>query len=98
MPVDMFSQFVVRDSTRWELLAWPSPGVHGEPSAPRNQLGLTHLCFGVDDVDEVAMRLASLGETILEETRTKVPAAITLIVVKDSDGTRVELVKGLSPG
>jgi hypothetical protein len=34
---------VVKDGTRLELLAWQAPGVWGEASQSRNQIGLTHL-------------------------------------------------------
>ena len=49
----------------------------------------------VDDVDEVAATLVALGGTVVEETRTAFSPEIKLVVVKDPDGTRVELVQGL---
>src|SRR5882724_2291391 len=45
------SQFIRRGGMRIELLAYQSPGTTGEPSRRRNQLGITHLSFVVDDVD-----------------------------------------------
>ena len=69
-PVDMLAQFIVKDGTRLELLAWQAPGAWGEASRSRNQIGLTHLAFQVDDVEEVAARLVSLGGTVIEDTRT----------------------------
>ena len=53
-PVEMVAQFIAKDGTRVELLAWPMPGVVGEPSRRRNQIGLTHLAMQVDDIEEVA--------------------------------------------
>jgi lactoylglutathione lyase len=94
-PVDMLAQFIVKDGTRLELLAWRHPGVRGEASRYRNQVGLTHLAFQVDDLDEATARLVSLGGTIIEETRTTLVDTIKLVVVKDPDGTRVELVQGM---
>ena len=37
-PVDMVAQFVAKDGTRLELLAWAKPGVRGQPSETRNQI------------------------------------------------------------
>ncbi|MDX1883674.1 VOC family protein [Mycolicibacterium sp. 120270] len=94
-PVDMLAQFIVKDGTRLELLAWQRPGVRGEASRYRNQIGLTHLAFQVDDLEETVARLVSLGGTVIEETRTTLVETIQLVVVKDPDGTRVELVQGM---
>ena len=46
----MTSQTIVKDGVRLELLWWPEPGCVGTPSTQRNQLGLTHLSFVVDDI------------------------------------------------
>ena len=35
-----------------------------------NQLGFTHLCVRVDDVDEIAERVATHGGTVIRHTRT----------------------------
>jgi catechol 2,3-dioxygenase-like lactoylglutathione lyase family enzyme len=94
-PAALIAQFIAKDGIRLELLAWSVPGVQGEPSQTRNQVGLTHLALNVDDVDEVAARLVSLGATVIEETSTQFSGGIKLLVVKDPDGTRVELVQGL---
>ena len=64
-PVEMVAQFIAKNGTRVELLAWPKPGVVGEPSRRRNQIGLTHLAMQVDDIEEVAGLLVSLGGTVL---------------------------------
>lgn len=92
-PVDMVAQFVAKDGTRLELLAWAKPGVRGQPSETRNQIGLTHLCMQVDDVEQLAARLVSFGGTVIQETRTEHSSGIKLLVVKDPDGTRVELLQ-----
>ncbi len=94
-PVNMLAQFIVKDGTRVELLAWQTPDAWGEASRSRNQIGLTHLAFQVDDVHEAAARLVSLGGTVIEETRTTLAGHINMLVVKDPDGTRVELMQGL---
>ena len=93
-PTALISQFLALDGFRLELLAWSVPGVQGKPSRFRNQVGLTHLAVHVDDVDVVASKLAALGGTVIEGTRSEFGPEITLLVVEDPDGTRVELVEG----
>lgn len=92
-PVKVISQFLRKDGFRLELLAWPEPGVHGVPSHSRNQLGLTHLCVQVDDVEGVVARLETFGGTLIEATRTALPGGLELLVVADPDGNRVELMQ-----
>jgi lactoylglutathione lyase len=92
-PVTMSAQFIAKDGMRIELLAFPVPGVHGEPSRTRNQLGLTHLALQVDDIDAVEAHLVSLGAAALEDTRTELAPGVKLVVLTDPDGNRVELVQ-----
>ena len=90
------SQMIVKDGTKIELLGWTSPATHGEPSATRNQLGLTHLSFTVEDMPAVEEKLVSLGATVIESTRTHIdmgPASLDLLFLADPDGTRIELME-----
>ena len=90
------SQMIVKDGTKIELLGWKSPATHGEPSATRNQLGLTHLSFTVEDMPAVEEKLVSLGATVIESTRTHIdmgPASLDLLFLADPDGTRIELME-----
>jgi len=88
------SQFLRRDHLSIELLFYDAPGHVGEPvRRPVNQLGLTHLNFRVDDVDEVAARLRSLGGTVLDHTRTTFGPDMDFVYCTDPDGTRIELMK-----
>jgi lactoylglutathione lyase len=97
--VKIVSQFVQNDTMKIELLHFVEPGVGGTPSAVRNQVGLTHLSFYVDDVDLAAQHLVECGATVLEETRAT--PGIDLVFLADPDGVRVELMAlpgGTSPG
>ena len=67
-----------------------SPPARCTPSTSRGLLGLTHLSFYVQNVDEAAARLADHGGTILKNTRVDV--GIPLVFLTDPDGTRVELM------
>jgi catechol 2,3-dioxygenase-like lactoylglutathione lyase family enzyme len=92
----MTSQMIVKDGLKLELLWWAEPGSNGTPSTARNQLGLTHLSFSVDDISAAETRLVALGATVVESTRTHVEAAsiaVDLLFLTDPDGTRIELVK-----
>ena len=92
------SQFLRRGGMRIELLAYSSPGTTGEPSRRRNQLGITHLSFIVDDVDVAAKHLVACGGTLLPATRTgSDPSATQLVFVADPDGVRVELMSNPAP-
>lgn len=89
-PAVIVSQMVTSGRLKIELLAWSSPKADGVPSARRNQLGLTHLSFYVDDVDRVAKRLVEFGATLLPDTRQS--PGIDLVFLADPDGTRIELM------
>lgn len=89
------SQFLRKGGMAIELLAYASPGVIGTPSTRRNQLGLTHLSFIVDDVDAAAARLVEYGGTILDYTRFGAddPAGVQILFLAAPDGVRVELMR-----
>src|SRR5439155_7981376 len=69
-PCSLTSFFVEKDGLRVELLEFRSPSVFGTPSTCRNQLGLTHLSFVVDDVDSAAAELERYARRIVERTRS----------------------------
>ena len=86
------SQMIERGDLRIELLAFHEPGVVGSPSQRRNQLGLTHLCFYVDNVDEAAERMLEHGAFVLDSTRANLGTDIVFLM--DPDGVRIELMRG----
>ena len=94
-PVRLRSQMITHGDLKIELLHFATPAADGAPSARRNELGFTHLSFFVDDVDEVAARLASLGGTILPRTRAAL--GYDVLFLADPDGTRIELMGPLAP-
>jgi catechol 2,3-dioxygenase-like lactoylglutathione lyase family enzyme len=91
--VAMTSQFVERDGLRIELLSFREPSAVGSPSARRNQLGLTHLCLAVADVDAAAERLLEYGGLVLDQTRQNVGTDV--VFVMDPDGVRIELMRAM---
>ena len=90
--VVLTSQFIRKGELSIELLHFSSPSATGEPSRRRNQLGLTHLSFTVDDVDAAAAELVAAGGTELASTRTT-GDGIDLVFLSDPDGVRIELMR-----
>ena len=73
-----------------------TPAVHGSPSQFRNQRGLTHLSFEVDDIAATEARLLALGGVAIPGARARLdrqPADISLVFLADPDGTRIELLQ-----
>jgi catechol 2,3-dioxygenase-like lactoylglutathione lyase family enzyme len=91
-PAVLTSQFITLGDLKIELLAFRDPPPHGEPSTVRNQRGLTHLSFLVDDVDGAAQRLTRYGATIVDGTRSN--PGVDIVFLADPDGVRVELMAG----
>jgi catechol 2,3-dioxygenase-like lactoylglutathione lyase family enzyme len=89
--VVMVSQMIERDGLRIQLLEFSEPRVVGSPSSRRTQLGLTHLCLYVADVDAAAEQLLEYGALVLDQTRASVGTEI--LCVMDPDGVRVELMR-----
>lgn len=89
-PVRIMSQFIQNDTMKIELLHFIEPGVTGTPSATRNQVGMTHLSFYVDDLDAATKHLVECGATLVEGTRAN--PGIDLLFLADPDGVRVELM------
>ncbi len=88
--------YVERDGWRIELIEFLSPDWIGPQAArPMNQLGLTHLSFRVEDLDEACERIEAEGGSLLADTRLDMPGA-RVIMALDPDGTRLELIE--APG
>ena len=89
-PVQLSSQMVVHGALKLELLHYPDGSASGVPSTSRGHLGLTHLCFTVEDQESVAARLVACGGQVLEHTRSNV--GVSILFLADPDGTRIELL------
>jgi catechol 2,3-dioxygenase-like lactoylglutathione lyase family enzyme len=88
-------QIIERGDLRIELLEFSEPGVVGSPTQRRNQLGLTHLAFFVDDVDVAAERMLEHGALVLDDTRANLGTDVVFLM--DPDGVRIQLVRGAPP-
>jgi glyoxylase I family protein len=97
----MSMRYISKDGLRIELMHWTVPGPQGTPSTCRANLGLTHLCIQVDDIEAEANRLVEHGATILERTRLTVHKEtqdITMLCVAVLDGLRIELLERAMKG
>ena len=95
-PVRLTSRYLMKDGFRLELMDWKTPAVHGAAAQTRNQRGLTHLSFEVEDIAATEARLLELGGKPLPEARVhfdREHAAFTIVFLADPDGTRIELLQ-----
>jgi glyoxylase I family protein len=98
------SRLLARQELRLELLHWIDPAARGDGARrPMNQLGMTHLCFRVDDVDELGAMAAAAeaaGGAVLPATRSVqegiglAGGPVKTMYLTDPDGVRVEVMSG----
>jgi lactoylglutathione lyase len=95
------SRMLVRDDVLIELLHWIEPQATGDGERrPMDRLGMTHLCFRVDDVDDLVDAAERLGGRSHQQTRTVLAGRgvgggdVSLLYLTDPDGTRIELMAG----
>ena len=94
--VRLRSRMIAKDGVTLELLGYDVPDAIGDGARrPLNQLGLTHLCLRVDDVEATAATIEALGGTVVRPTRTSIPLGSTsleFVYCTDPDGMRIELM------
>jgi len=104
MEVDgrFLSRMLVRDAMRLELLQWLDRDADGDGGRrPMTQLGMTHLAFRVDTVDELWEAAERAGGSAWPATLSRLPGAgaggrdVELVYLTDPDGTRIELMAGV---
>ncbi len=98
------SRMLARDDLRLELLQWIEPSARGDGERrPMDHLGMTHLCFRVDDVDELgamAAAAAAAGGAVHPATRSVQDGMgigggpVKTMYLTDPDGVRVEVMSG----
>ena len=95
------SRMLARGDLRIELLHWLDPESEGDRTRrPMNRYGMTHLCFRVDDVDDVAEEAKRWGGDGHDATRSELENAgvdggpVTLLYLTDPDGIRIECMSG----
>lgn len=103
MEVDgrFLSRVLGRDDLLLELLQWLSHAPSGDGERkPMTQLGMTHLCFRVDDVEDLAKLAERAGGAAHRSTLSVQPDAgfdgadVATMYLTDPDGVRVEVMVG----
>jgi catechol 2,3-dioxygenase-like lactoylglutathione lyase family enzyme len=94
---DVFAEFLTNGPQTIELVSYRGGGTLGEPERREmNRLGLTHLCFLVQDVDAAAQKVEQFGGKILSHTRIghDKPDGIDrdYLFCTDPNGVRIELI------
>ena len=87
------SRMLRRDDLRLELLHWQDGSAHGDGErAPMDRRGMTHLCFRVDDLDDLpeAARVRAVAGT-----RSELEGGVRMLYLTDPDGVRIELIAGM---
>jgi lactoylglutathione lyase len=78
---------------RVELFEYVTPAPQGEPGEPRD-VGITHVCLAVDDIDALFERVVAAGASSISEpvlVDTGANAGGRGVYVRDPDGTLLEL-------
>jgi catechol 2,3-dioxygenase-like lactoylglutathione lyase family enzyme len=81
------------DAHRLELFEYVEPEPRGEPGEPRD-VGITHLCLRVDDIDALAERLRAAGAAFFSQpvlVDTGANAGGRGVYLRDPDGVVLEL-------
>lgn len=88
-PLALRAVYLRRDGLVLELLAFTEPEPHETTERSLLEPGLTHLSFGVDDVDATCAAVVEHGGEVLADTR--LPSAV---FVRDCEGQLIELLAG----
>jgi lactoylglutathione lyase len=95
------SRMLRRGDVRVELLHWLTPDAGGDRTRrPMTQFGVTHLCFRVDDIDDLVAAARQWGGDAHEHTLSVLEGAgegggaVKLLYLTDPDGVRIECMSG----
>lgn len=87
-PVGLTARYLTLEGFVLELLHFDRAGNDGPRPRGFTEPGLTHLSFGVDEIDAVCERVTALGGEVLEGRRVGDLA----VMVRDPDGQIIELL------
>jgi len=95
------SRMLNRGDVRVELLHWIEPMARGERSRrPMNEFGMTHLCFRVENIDDLFVVAEQSGGRVHRETLSVIEGAgvdggpVKTVYLSDPDGVRIECISG----
>jgi catechol 2,3-dioxygenase-like lactoylglutathione lyase family enzyme len=85
---DMKAVYLYLGDFQLELLAFDPPGINRVHERRMNEVGLTHISVGVDNVTDVIARVADYGGELLTAIGDKA------VILRDPDGQLVEILDG----
>jgi len=95
------SRMLTRGDLRVELLHWIEPAAQGDRSRrPMNQLGMTHLCFRVENIDDLFTAAERSAGHVHRDTLSVMEGAgldgspVKTVYLSDPDGVRIECISG----
>ncbi|MFZ7110922.1 MAG: VOC family protein [Desulfatiglandales bacterium] len=81
-------------STNLELIEYESPGSQSDPHTGKaNQIGLRHLAFEVEDIDQEVQRLTEAGVAFMSPVKTYPKTGKRLVYFHGPDGILMELAE-----
>ena len=90
------SRMLIRDDVRIELLHWKDRTPDGDGvRRPMTAMGMTHLAFRVDAVDDLFALAAEFGGAAYPATKTDLGGGVQVVYLTDPDGTRIECMAGV---
>lgn len=90
------SRMLARDDVRIELLYWEDRAPEGDGARrPMTAMGMTHLAFRVDAVDDLFERAAEFDGAAYPATMTDLGGGVQVVYLTDPDGTRIECMAGV---
>jgi len=99
--IEFESRMLRRGDVRLELLHWLQPQADGtRERRPMTQFGMTHLCFRVEDVEDLVALAEQHGGAVHRRTLSELPGAgvggkaVKLMYLTDPDGVRIECMSG----
>jgi glyoxylase I family protein len=95
------SRMLRRGDLRLELLHWLEPEASGTRTRREmTAFGMTHLCFRVDDIEDLVEAAEKAGGQAHRHTLSELPGAgvggqsVKLLYLTDPDGVRIECMAG----
>jgi glyoxylase I family protein len=90
------SRMLARDDMRVELLHWRDREVSGDGQRrAMTAMGMTHLAFRVEAVDELFDLAERHGGAAHPATRTDLGGGVQVVYLTDPDGVRIECMAGV---
>lgn len=90
------SRMLGRGDVRVELLHWRDRAPDGDGRRrSMTALGMTHLAFRVDAVDDLFEAAVAFGGAAHPATRSTLDGGVEVVYLTDPDGTRIECMAGV---